>query len=601
MGAAVDTETLAVGVISTIISKTGYLSPYIPTKDRGPSFDGCIVVYGHKGSTHEKNDMEGRVDVQVKGCTLAPPEICKTSFSIDVSDLKNFLSAGGAMLLVVAFDSEGENEQAYYSRLLPFELKRILKDCSENQEKKSVPLTKLPDKKEEVSDLFLNFVRDYKLQRAYIDSTFEIDGTIVKKEDFKELSFGYTSVQSSMSLQYGLPFKYMFSHGTYLYAGIGHDVKMPVDYIEKVSVIFREQPGTVKSGNKLFYDMYKQVYFPDHEEIQIGKSHRFIFDTEKKTLEYKYHLNGSLKERIKDETLFVSILENKSIEIIGHTIPLEFKDDEKKKMPDIDQIKKHIEWIEKVDRTLGLVHAQEDLISDSLSDKEERNIHLLVEGVLERKQVSLNIDESTFGTIEFGNQRIMICALRRNDNGKFDLFGYYDAPIVFKGVMTDKTEFDSSYFLMLTKNEMLKTTNIDLPEIIKRIRKISVSAEYIEHVTLFLLELIKVYDETGKEDYYQSAMMLCEWLKSKDPNKGNPIHFINKCQLLKRKGLLTDKEIKRLSKIAEECEDLSLKTGALILVDKADEAKNTYAMLDKRVQESFIDYPICRFCPGLAG
>ena len=49
MGAAVDTETLAVGVISTIISKTGYLSPYIPTKDRGPSFDGCIVVYGHKG------------------------------------------------------------------------------------------------------------------------------------------------------------------------------------------------------------------------------------------------------------------------------------------------------------------------------------------------------------------------------------------------------------------------------------------------------------------------------------------------------------------------------------------------------------------------
>ena len=65
--------------------------------------------------------------------------------------------------------------------------------------------TSKPDKKEEVSDLFLNFVRDYKLQRAYIDSTFEIDGTIVKKEDFKELSFGYTSVQSSMSLQYGLP------------------------------------------------------------------------------------------------------------------------------------------------------------------------------------------------------------------------------------------------------------------------------------------------------------------------------------------------------------------------------------------------------------
>ena len=602
MGAEIDIEGLAVSYVSTIISKTGYLVACIPTKDRGPSFDGCVIAYGHKGFNHEKSDMAGRVDVQVKGCTLTPPEISKASFSVDVSDLKNFLAAGGAMLLVVSFDSEGENEQAYYSRLLPFELKRILKECSDNQETKSVPLIKLPDKKEEISDLFLNFVRDYKLQRAYIDSTFEIDGNKVKKEDFKELSFGYTSVQSSMAPQYGLPFKYMFSHGTYLYAGIGHDVKMPVEYIEKISVIFREQPGTVKSGDVLFYDKYKQVYLPDHEEIQIGKSHRLIFDTEKKSLEYKYHLNGSLRERLLDEKFFVALLENKSIEIIGHTIPLEFKEEEKKKLPDMEELKKHIDWLEKVERTLQLVHAKEDLNCESLSDKEEKNIHLLVNGVLEKKHVGLNRDESTFGTIEFGNQAIMICALRRNDDGKFDLFGYYDAPIVFKGVMTDKSEFDSSYFLMLTKNEMIKATNIDLPEIMKRVKKVSITAEYIEHVTLFLLELIKVYDETENEEYYQSAMTLCEWLKSKDPNKGNAIHFINKCQLIKRKGQLADKEIRRLSGIADdENMDLSVKTGALILLDKSEEAKKTYSMLDKRVQESFDDYPICRFCPDLAG
>ena len=599
MAADVDFEGLAVGVVSTIISKTGYLVPYIPTKDKGPSFDGCVIVFGHKGSNHEKGDIEGRVDVQVKGYELKAPEISKNSYQIDVSDLRNFLSAGGAMLLVVTFDSQGENEQVYYARLLPFELKRILKDCKENQQTKSVSLVRLPESKEEVTDIFANFVRNYKLQRAYIDSTFEIDGSKVIKEDFKELSFGYTSVQYQSINKYDLPFDYLFSHGTYLYVNLGHNIQMPIEYIEKISVIFREQPGRVMAGDKLFYEKYKQVYLPDHEELQIGNSHRLIFDPDNKTLKYKYTLKGSLRERIVDEKFFVALLENKSIDIIGHRIPFELKD-EAGSIPDIEQTKKHIEWLEKVDQALRLSHVNEDLICESLSDKEEKNIKLLVSGIIEKKQVSLTQEESTFGTIDFGNQKVMVCALRRNDNGKFDLFGYYDAPIIFKGIMTDKTEFDSSYFLMLTKNEMLKATNIDLPEIIKRLKKVTVTVDYINHVTLFLLELIKVYDEIRNEEYYQNAMELCGWLNGKDPNKSNPVHFINKCQLLKRKDLLTDKENKRLKRIADESEDLSVKTGALILLDKTEEAMQVYSLLDKSVRESFADYPICRFCPDIA-
>ncbi len=67
MSAEIDVESLAVSIVMAEISKTGYLVPCIPTKDKGPSFDGCILVYGHKGINHEKSDMDGRVDVQVKG------------------------------------------------------------------------------------------------------------------------------------------------------------------------------------------------------------------------------------------------------------------------------------------------------------------------------------------------------------------------------------------------------------------------------------------------------------------------------------------------------------------------------------------------------
>ena len=63
---------------------------------------------------------------------------------------------------------------------------------------------------------------------------------------------------------------------------------------------------------------------------------------------------------------------------------------------------------------------------------------------------------------------------------------------------------------------------------------------------------------------------------------------------------MTDKENKKLKRIADESEDLSVKTGALILLDKTEEAMQVYSQLDKTVRESFADYPICKFCPDIA-
>lgn len=592
MRVEVDVESLAVSIISAIISRTGYLVPFIPSKDRGPSFDGCVIVYKKKGMNHRKSDIVGRVDVQVKGCTLLSVEQSKASYSVEVDDIKNFLQAGGAMLLVVSFDSNGENEQAYYARLLPFDLKRILKECSEKQQTKSVQLNRMPSNKDEISDLFFNYIRDYELQRAYIHSTFEIDEKRVRKDNFLELSFGYTTVQNNNHSQATPSFNYLFSHGAYLYAGVGYDLKMPIDYIERINTIFREKPGKVLSGRDLFYDRYSQVYYPDHEEIIIGKSHKFILSNDKMTLDYTYSLNGCLKERVIDEKFFVAVLENKNVNINGNIIPLEFKDNSDRKLPNIVDLKKHIEWVEKIDRTLQIVHAEEDLYGDELSDEEELNIHLLVEGIYENKQVNLNLEGSSFGTINFGNHKILVCALQRKDNGKYDLYSYYDAPVNFKVITENDEEFESSYFVMLNKEVMIRATNIDLPEIISRLQKVQISQGYINQVTLFLLELIKAYDETTDEKYYESAVTLCDWLELIDKD-GNIIHYINKCQLLKRRGLLSDNELNKLRNI-ENVDDPLMKTGIFLLLGKKEEARNIYTTLGGYQKNIFDSYPISK-------
>ena len=72
---------------------------------------------------------------------------------------------------------------------------------------------------------------------------------------------------------------------------------------------------------------------------------------------------------------------------------------------------------------------------------------------------------------------------------------------------------------MLTKNEMINSVNIDLPRILEKVKSVSVSVGFINHVTLFMLELIKVYDEIGNYAYFNVAENLCNWLMTIDQSK----------------------------------------------------------------------------------
>lgn len=165
--------------------------------------------------------------------------------------------------------------------------------------------------------------------------------------------------------------------------------------------------------------------------------------------------------------------------------------------------------------------------------------------------------------------------------------------------MADETEFDSTYFLMLTKDEMTGASNIDLPEIIKRIKQVAISTNYINQVTLFLLELIKVYDETADDEYYNAALDLCDWLRKNDSNRDNAVHIINKYQPLKRKNILLKKDEVKLRKLISDSNDLSIKTGVYILLGEFEKARDSFAKLDDARKNDFKDYPICRLCKNI--
>ena len=237
-----DKEVIAVSAVQMAISRTDYLEPYVNSADKGPSWDGAIYVYNKPGDTHSKENLLGRVPVQVKGHETSRVHNKKIKFQAAVSDLKNFLRDGGAIYFVVYFDKDGYNTQIYFKQLLPFDLKRLIKNTG-SRKSKTITLKPFPLTKSEITDVFLNFVNDMEKQRA--DSAIEM---IWSKEELQqkglatEFEFGYSTFDRTNTDI----FQRLFDHGAYLYAKTELGVSLPVEYIENIVATVEERMDPIK-------------------------------------------------------------------------------------------------------------------------------------------------------------------------------------------------------------------------------------------------------------------------------------------------------------------------------------------------------------------
>lgn len=94
-----DSEKIATNHVELAISKAGHLVSHINSNDKEPSWDGDVEVYKKSGHVHAKADLILKVPVQVKG--HIKPNLKKKSikYSIQYSDLRNYLYVGGTIFL----------------------------------------------------------------------------------------------------------------------------------------------------------------------------------------------------------------------------------------------------------------------------------------------------------------------------------------------------------------------------------------------------------------------------------------------------------------------------------------------------------------------
>lgn len=587
-------EMMGVNIVRLAIAKTDFLIPHINDNDREPSWDGDVEVYRKAGNTHAKADLVMKVPVQVKGHVASNLKKQTISYPVELSDLRNYLNAGGTTFLVVYVDSEGEKSQIYYNSLLPYDLKKIISKHGE-QKNKNLNLKALPKDKRGIADVFLSAAMHMKKQRPAITCDPISMEDLIKDGRIPELSFGYTRVPDAETD----PIDYMFDHGTYIYAKLPFGLELPVEHLSHIEFAGTTIDAPVCAAGRVFYSQYDILQSKNTVEYQLGKSTKLVVDRKSGKRRFTYCEEGTLSERITDADFILQAVEARQFMVGTNVYPMDAIKDEEVEAFNIPERKRHLEWLKTVKGMFEKLGVLDELDCDVITDVEEKMVQKLVLSVVHGKSVQWPDLQTNFPDITIANLTLKLCVIKdENNEGYYRVFEYSDAPVGF--VMKDPSGqgTEVSYHVFLKRESMLNCCNINFSAVVRRLKLIPTTNEHSSALVWLLLEMLCAYDQSDgkRRDILDAAIELSDWLRHSDPFTPQDLLDLNHYQAVKRARGLTAREIQGLHSIIEsKPERKDIYVGAYLILGDQISAKYYYDQMEEEEQNVFKSYPISHF------
>lgn len=588
-----DSEKIATNHVELAISKADHLVSHINSNDKEPSWDGDVEVYKKSGHVHAKADLILKVPVQVKG--HIKPNLKKKSikYSIQYSDLRNYLYVGGTIFFVVYFDEKDEHHTIYYVGLLPFDLKKMLKDHKGDLSKcKSIELKVFPTKKEDIDDIFLNFAHHMNRQRAAINSALlSFDSDLPTNT----ISLGYST---SAAKHYDLPLDYFFDHETYIYAVLPQKVELPIAHLDRIELFSFTRDAPISVDSKVYFKSYTVTRSKISTVIRFGKGIQMSFSTTQSLpTKFNFTLSGTLSERIKDAEFMIAALSAHHYEINGGKIAFS-----EANCANLPTLQKKLSFLLDVKKTLDAVHVTADLDCSSLSVTDNTNLSILSAALIDKEPIKMCSSQSLLRTCHIANLELLLWVVPTEENSEYyNIYDFNYVPLIYREFDKNDKEYPSTHFVMLNKDAMLKYCNIDYNALLDAVQHVPFSKDYSHSLNALLLEMLKAYDESknSRIELLSTATTLALWIKDSDPYTEHPIAILNYLQSVKRSRTLTSTEQAEILSLIEAAQDNeSIYVGAYLLLDNPVAAKIHFDKLPEESQKFFESCPIYHFMPN---
>lgn len=574
-------EQNAVNAVKQAFGDVACVYAYIDENDKTECTDGHLQVYSSSSFTIET--VEGQLPLQVKG-TTSKRKSDRPKRQVRVSDLKHYLNiAGGCIYFYVYCGSEARSAEVFYRLLLPYDLKKILADIPEQQERISLRFDRLPSDAAELTRLVRRAVKDRAKQRA-------VAGIAPKTiEEFKDAGLCFDECEFGIELLEGespaslAPYR----NGLYIYGKSPWGELYPLNKLENIVGVAIGSRHDVSSGD---VSLNAVVMAGENENGE----HVFFrgFDICLSTNTITLSETGTLVERMEELALMRALMQTGTLSIDGSG----FARGCKLSGGDLDALESRLQSLEIIKRVVDALHYKPELDISALTTQDLRNIETIYKGLVENAPLHYKDRQNGFGYINLGNHPIklvfyqvsedmyrMVDGLRLDDLTVSVFFrGEGDAPVVVAPLFVQ------------TMQDYMRLANIDAEVFAATLKQYPVTEVSSAYVNDKMLEMLSAYDQDAccKEELLKCCEMTVDALEAFADREAT---LINRYQIAVRKRDLTSEEKSELMAIQLNSDSALSKACAAALRGDSDMASALRASLDEEARTTLGSWPIGRF------
>ena len=571
-------ETLGVSFLETFINRNKLLQTYFDNNDKTPAWDGEIHVL--KNASEKKSEIFGRVPVQIKATKRKNNSM--KSFPVDMRDLELYSKNGGVVLFVVWLDENGNLKDIFYKSLPPFSIKKIikrskLKNKSTINKTLSVQIHKLDEQK--IYPMLVDFVTNSQKQHSFIN----IDGMSIENiPNNKEIKL-YFYGQGHEGI-----FNYQKEHDLFLYLRDPEtDIEIPLENSIEIVETFEATDLIIEIGDYIFDDVERH-YFPDGGvQLHFGEGFKISFNNGKAQPKFNYSRPNMLSDAIKCTQALKELGNIGFLTLNGTSIELE-----ERSLSDINSLDldSHIKELLKISKFMKKMGIKKELDLSLFNEKTQRNLNILNSGLVLKKKVALNYEESKLLNLKIANIHIStLYAFHADNNGTMiDIFA--ETPWCRRG-----ENEDISLFEVFRPEDWLTIDNCNFDSVIasyQRLVDCNVENVCADDTIIKIVAAADMTEEVSKkEELLTWAQRLSDW--NINHIKENCISIINDLQIKSRNRELDNTEMEILTKILFNNQDNDeICFGASVLLKSKPQANLFWTKLDKETQERYQVYPI---------
>lgn len=559
---------------------------YIATNDKEPLWDGHLYLFN--SSEQKADQLYGRLPAQLKSSSKTSQKSAVT-FPVKKSALETYKRDGGIVYFYVLAGNASE-KQIYYCLLTPVVIKKYLRAPS-NGDKVSITLKQIPTDKGQVTEELFQFFFDCKKQ------TSSAEKPIVEIQDyFSKSGKRQFTVFAKSPEPVDDVFKHMQRHPLYLYA---------TDDEKNVTFAIGDGPVTLKIGRNIEQDVSVNgvpyfkgcTLFEEDEEnvVIIGNFFTLRMGNEQKKTSLNFKLEGhSNLKKITYLSFCLAVIKYQRFNIGKVEISCEGLN------PDIQVVKRMQEELKilcQVRSLFNKMHIEGDINLDELDSNAINNLQSLYKGIVLNEPLELKPGMEKNLRIEIGPLVLYVMFESAGEGRYFvkDYFMYEDAYCLLK---EDNVITKTSRFSAPSVEQFAEASNFDYSLMISSYESFVKDNEKVaQYANWDMLRMLQAYDKTeGKKGkLLDAAETLNNWFITTNRFMETPINEINRFQIMKRRGSLSEVDKTRICEILESDVAEDCKTACMLLLDNQTGAEYHFKKIPDDNKEFFKSLPIYHF------